>query len=432
MWQAASEARGESTPSQTRLTPVTRRPRKPYRLLKPREAWTAEEHERFVEALQLYERDWKRIEEYIGTKSVVQIRSHAQKYFLKLQRSDQSAWIPPARRRRVRGARGVGSAEASDGGTVSSAGSQQVTLPVDSSERLLGDRMAGTGSSPPRGRTLGNGPELGPAGSRSGVAGHQASVDIEDAPVLIAGTSPRTVRSGVAVDSRSAATVTVSDLGMLQVRNGTAPRGSEKQVTGKHLAAGSTAVDLSRIPSPSALTGLSAGLCNRSAGGTARASGAMLDAEHELRACASGVRPSASGAQPRDVSRGHVDPQGSTGVESDFRAIYGFLGRLFESTNERDGGALFEDGVSADVTGAARQRPGSRKVPKEVTQPRDGGPEPLSWRELFLELSPLERNIVRMLLNHLRRNLLDVQRVGNALRTFREALFPEAVSRASP
>ncbi|KAF6002742.1 hypothetical protein F1559_002676 [Cyanidiococcus yangmingshanensis] len=393
MWQAASEARGESTPSQTRLTPVTRRPRKPYRLLKPREAWTAEEHERFVEALQLYERDWKRIEEYIGTKSVVQIRSHAQKYFLKLQRSDQSAWIPPARRRRVRGARGVGSAEASDGGTVSSAGSQQATRPVDGSKRFLGDRVPGTGSSPSRGRTLGNGSELGPAGSRSGVAGLQAFEDIEDAAVLIPGTSPRTVRSGIAVDCRSAATVTVSDPGMLQVRNGTGPRGSKKQVTGKLLAAGSTAVDLSRIPSPGALAGLSAGLHNRSAGGTARASGAMLDAEHELRASA------LSRATSREVLWTRKARQG---VESDFRAIYGFLGRLFESSNERDGGALFGDGVSADVVETARRRPSSRKLAKEVAQPRDGGPEPLSWRELFLELSPLERNIVRMLLNHLR------------------------------
>jgi SHAQKYF class myb-like DNA-binding protein len=46
--------------------------------------WTDEEHEKFLEGLHLFGKDWRRIEEFIGSRSCAQIRSHAQKYFNRL------------------------------------------------------------------------------------------------------------------------------------------------------------------------------------------------------------------------------------------------------------------------------------------------------------------------------------------------------------
>lgn len=40
----------------------SKRSRKPYTLTKMRESWSNDEHERFIKALQLYNRDWKKIE----------------------------------------------------------------------------------------------------------------------------------------------------------------------------------------------------------------------------------------------------------------------------------------------------------------------------------------------------------------------------------
>jgi SHAQKYF class myb-like DNA-binding protein len=48
--------------------------------------WTSEEHKKFVEALKKFGKHWKKVEEYIQTRSGAQIRSHAQKYFLKIQK----------------------------------------------------------------------------------------------------------------------------------------------------------------------------------------------------------------------------------------------------------------------------------------------------------------------------------------------------------
>ncbi|EPS71505.1 hypothetical protein M569_03260, partial [Genlisea aurea] len=74
--------------------------RKPYTITKSRESWTEQEHDKFFEALHLFDRDWKKIEAFVGSKNVIQIRSHAQKYFLKVTKNGASERVPPPRPKR--------------------------------------------------------------------------------------------------------------------------------------------------------------------------------------------------------------------------------------------------------------------------------------------------------------------------------------------
>jgi len=48
--------------------------------------WTSEEHKVFMNGLERYGKDWGTISDMVKTRNVVQIRSHAQKYFKKLEK----------------------------------------------------------------------------------------------------------------------------------------------------------------------------------------------------------------------------------------------------------------------------------------------------------------------------------------------------------
>ncbi|KAL9183622.1 hypothetical protein ACHAXT_004478 [Thalassiosira profunda] len=48
--------------------------------------WTTEEHEAFLRGLKVYGREWKKVAVCIPTRTSAQIRSHAQKYFAKIQK----------------------------------------------------------------------------------------------------------------------------------------------------------------------------------------------------------------------------------------------------------------------------------------------------------------------------------------------------------
>ncbi|XP_057954445.1 protein REVEILLE 8-like [Malania oleifera] len=95
-----SSSNAQSMAASTPTDSSGKKVRKPYTITKSRESWTEEEHDKFLEALQLFDRDWKKIEDFIGSKTVIQIRSHAQKYFLKVQKNGTIAHVPPPRPKR--------------------------------------------------------------------------------------------------------------------------------------------------------------------------------------------------------------------------------------------------------------------------------------------------------------------------------------------
>ena len=48
--------------------------------------WIKEEHIRFIKGCLLYGNDWKKVEKYVKTRTSTQIRSHAQKFLIKLKK----------------------------------------------------------------------------------------------------------------------------------------------------------------------------------------------------------------------------------------------------------------------------------------------------------------------------------------------------------
>ena len=52
--------------------------------------WTHAEHEMFVKGLEAHSKQWKLIAELIKTRTVVQVRTHAQKYFQKLLKQSKN------------------------------------------------------------------------------------------------------------------------------------------------------------------------------------------------------------------------------------------------------------------------------------------------------------------------------------------------------
>jgi MYB-related transcription factor LHY len=60
-------------------------------MTKQRERWTDEEHTLFINSLQKNGRQWSKIADALGTKTAVQIRSHAQKFFSRVEKGKHQA-----------------------------------------------------------------------------------------------------------------------------------------------------------------------------------------------------------------------------------------------------------------------------------------------------------------------------------------------------
>ena len=67
-----------------------------------RSRWSTAEHDLFLQGLQKYGKDWKAIANEIPTRTVVQVRTHAQKYFQKLSNTTTSRAALPFSRRKSR------------------------------------------------------------------------------------------------------------------------------------------------------------------------------------------------------------------------------------------------------------------------------------------------------------------------------------------
>ncbi len=50
--------------------------------------WQPEEHQRFIEAIMKYGNEWKSVQKHVGSRSSTQARSHAQKFFVKIKKTN--------------------------------------------------------------------------------------------------------------------------------------------------------------------------------------------------------------------------------------------------------------------------------------------------------------------------------------------------------
>ena len=48
--------------------------------------WSKEEHQKFIEGLFIFGNQWKKMQKYIETRTAIQVRSHSQKFMMKLKK----------------------------------------------------------------------------------------------------------------------------------------------------------------------------------------------------------------------------------------------------------------------------------------------------------------------------------------------------------
>jgi SHAQKYF class myb-like DNA-binding protein len=52
--------------------------------------WSMMEHVRFLEALKMHNKNWKKVEEHVATRTSTQARSHAQKFFANILKKNMT------------------------------------------------------------------------------------------------------------------------------------------------------------------------------------------------------------------------------------------------------------------------------------------------------------------------------------------------------
>ena len=52
--------------------------------------WSDEEHRLFLEAIKIYGKQWREVMKYVGTRTKDQVRSHAQKYQMQLNKVEKN------------------------------------------------------------------------------------------------------------------------------------------------------------------------------------------------------------------------------------------------------------------------------------------------------------------------------------------------------
>ena len=50
--------------------------------------WTPDEHFRFIEALKIHGKEWRKVQQHVYSRTSTQARSHAQKFFVKLEKNN--------------------------------------------------------------------------------------------------------------------------------------------------------------------------------------------------------------------------------------------------------------------------------------------------------------------------------------------------------
>jgi SHAQKYF class myb-like DNA-binding protein len=90
--------------------------------------WTKEEHQSFVEAIKVHGKNWKKVEEYVGTRSGAQIRSHAQKFFLKLEKEIKTSQKGKGQKEQKRSSKKVSEGSISTSDNISDSGKSSDNL----------------------------------------------------------------------------------------------------------------------------------------------------------------------------------------------------------------------------------------------------------------------------------------------------------------